>query len=135
MWYAGSFSRLPGERVRELGRGAGLLFFAVFVRMLSEITRQEVVGFQGVVYTFRVFVISTWMNVSDIRHLDIIVWLDVPGPLRSAARFLFAIILKVLRVEGFRHFHTLSKNFDKMFEKFGKSLIFVLSMNKYINRY
>lgn len=77
------FSRLPGERVRELGRGAGLLFFPVYARMwhllsiYSKITQQEVVEFQGVVYTFRIFVISIWMNISDIRHLDFIVWLDV----------------------------------------------------------
>lgn len=43
----------------------------------SKITQQEVVEFQGVVYTFRIFVISIWMNISDIRHLDFIVWLDV----------------------------------------------------------
>ena len=60
----------------------------------SEITWEEVVGLQGIVYTFRVFVISIWMNFSDIRHLVIIVWLDVPGPLRSDARFLFAVSLQ-----------------------------------------
>ena len=123
--HCGTPGVFPGCPVKGFGSSAGVpgSFFCIFLYYCC-------LGFQGVVYTSRVFVISIWMNFSDIRHLDIIVWLDVPGPLRSDARFLFAISLKVLRVEGFRHFHTLSKDFDKMFEKFGKSLIFVLLMNK-----
>lgn len=53
---------------------------------INDITRSQLVAFQewadqqGVVYTFRVFVISMWMNFS-ILDIWILLWLDDPGPL------------------------------------------------------
>lgn len=120
--------------MKGFGSSAGVpgsFFFAVFVRMLSEITRQEVVGCQGVVYTFRVFVISIWMNFSDIRHLDIIV-VRCSGPAaKRCPVFICGQLHLPLRLHDI-HYQIF---FDKMFEKFGKSLIFVLSIDKYINRH
>lgn len=59
--------------------------------------------------------------------------LDVYNSSVSAGISVHKIV--VLRVLGFRYFHTLSNFFCELFEMFGKSFIFVLSINKYINRY
>ena len=69
--HCGTPGFFPCCPVKGFGSSAGVpgSFFSVFVRMLSEITRhllgiyseitwEEVVGLQGIVYTFRFFAIS-----------------------------------------------------------------------------
>ena len=118
--------------MKGFGSSAGVpgSFFCSFCPHLA-FSRQKVVGFQGVVYTLHVFVISIWMNFSDIRHLVIIVD-RCSGPAEKRCPvFICGQLHLPLRLHDI-HYQNI---FDKMFEMFGKSFIFVLSINKYINRY